>query len=197
MAKLQDLITSRVRVKLLSLFYSHPSELYYIRETTRAVNEEINAVRRELIKLTDVGVLFCENRGNRQYYGINKKYVFFPELQQMVFKEQGLGKKIRRLRRKLGNIEYVVFTKYFYNREPKSQNLDILIVGEVVVPELEILIKEEEKNIGREINFTILDQKEFKFRKQRRDPFVMEIIYGKRIMILGDEEEFVERGQFI
>ena len=80
----------------------------------------------------------------------------------MIFKETGLGKKIRRLRRKLGKIDYVVFTTDFFNRREKSENLDILIIGEVVVPELELLLKEEEKILGREINFTIFDLNEFK-----------------------------------
>jgi hypothetical protein len=197
MAKLQDIITSRVRVKVLALFYTRPNEIYYIREITRLVGEEINAVRRELLKSAANGILTQENRGNRQYFGANKTYVFFPEIQQMVFKEVGLGKKIRRLRRKLGHLDYVVFTTNFFNQKPKSEALDILIIGEVVVPELEVLIKEEEKTLGREINFTVFDHKEFKFRKQRRDPFIMEVMYGKRIMIIGDEEKFVERGLFI
>ena len=197
MAKLQDIITSRVRVKTLTLFYTHPGELFYVREATRIMGEEINAVRRELLKLTKDGVLVSENRGNRQYYGANKAYVFFPEIQQMVFKETGLGQKIRRARRKLGKLDYVVFTPSFFNRREKSGDLDILIVGEVVVPELELLLKAEEKELGREINFTVFDDKEFKFRKQRRDPFLMEVMYGKRLMIIGDEEQFVERGQFM
>lgn len=197
MAKLQDIITSRVRVKLLELFLGQPEQIFYIREATRLTGEEINAVRRELLKLTENGVLYCENRGNRQYYGANKKYLFFPELQQMVFKGTGLGKKILRLRRKLGSLEYVVLTPAFFNHEKKNDGLDLLIIGEVVVPELELLLKEEEKSLGREINFTIFDEKEFKFRKQRRDPFIMEVLYGKRIMIIGDEEAFVDKGQFV
>ena len=197
MAKLQDLITSRVRVKVLGLFFLNPGEVYYVREATRLIDEEINAVRRELMNLTKNGVLITEDRGNRTYYRVNKAYPFFPELQQIVFKENGLGKKIRRLRRKLGKLDYVVFTPAFFNRHPKSDDLDILVSGEVVIPELEALIKEEEKKMGREINFAIFDANEFKFRKQRRDPFIMEVMYGKRLMIIGDEEEFVERGQFM
>ena len=122
--------------------------------------------------------------------------MFFPELQTIIFKETGLGKKIRRFKRKLGKIDYVVFTSHFFNRQEKSDDLDILIIGEIVVPELEILLKEEEKKLGRKINFTIFDDKEFKFRKQRRDPFIMDIMYGKRVMIMGDEENFVERPKF-
>lgn len=193
MAKLQDLVTSRVRVKLLELFLGRPDELYYIREANRLIKEEINATRRELIHLTETGVLFCENRGNRQYYGANKAYPFFPELQQIVFKETGLGKKIRRLKKKLGRLDYVVFMPSFFNHVSAGNSLDILVVGEVVVPELELLFKEEEKTFGREINFTVFDEKEFNFRKQRRDPFIMDVLYGKRLMIVGDEEAFVAR----
>ncbi|MBQ6438223.1 hypothetical protein IJJ12_02455 [bacterium] len=194
MAKLRDIITSQVRVKVLGLFYSKPNELFYIREATRIIDEEINAVRRELLKLSKEGLLYTETRGNRQYFGANKAYAYFPELQQIVFKENGLGKKIRRMRRKLGKLDYVVFTTSFFNSEPKKTDaLDILIIGEVVVPELEQLIKEEEKTLGREINFTVLDNQDFKFRKQRRDPFLMDVMYGKRIMIIGDEEEFVAK----
>jgi len=197
MAKLQDLITSRVRVKVMSLFLLNPEEVYYVREATRLIDEEINAVRRELINLTKNSLLLTEVRGNRTYYRINKAYPYFAELQQIVFKENGLGKKIRRLRRKLGKIDYVVFTPAFFNRHPKSDELDILVIGEVVIPELEALIKDEEKLMGREVNFAIFDMNEFKFRKQRRDPFIMEVMYGKRMMIIGDEESFVERGQFM
>ena len=44
MAKLQDLITSRVRVKILELFFTNANELYYIRVATRLVSEEINGI---------------------------------------------------------------------------------------------------------------------------------------------------------
>ena len=45
---LEDLIISRVRVKMLSLFLSHPGTIFHVRDIVRKVDEEINAVRREL-----------------------------------------------------------------------------------------------------------------------------------------------------
>jgi len=196
---LQDIVTSRVRVRVLGLFLLNPNEIYYVREATRLIDEEINAVRRELINLAKNGILLTEVRGNRSYYRANKAYPFFGELQQMVFKENGLGKEIRSAinKSRLGKVEYVVFTPAYFNRQPKSNNLDILAIGDVVVPELEALIKKDEQTIGREINFAVFEANEFKMRKQRRDPFIMEIMYGKRLMIVGDEEAFVERGQFM
>ncbi len=194
MADLSDLLISKVRVKMLGLFFEKPSEMFYVREITRLVKEEINAVRRELDRMLECGLLKSEQRSNRLYYYLNKKYLFFQELQRMMMKTNGLGKKIRKYRRKLGDIVYVVFTGAFVNQEKLNKDeLDILIVGDVVLPEIEALIKAEEKTFGREINYAVIENEEFTFRKARRDPFIMEIMYGARVMIIGDELEFCHR----
>lgn len=194
MADLRDLLISKVRVKMLTLFFEKPSEMFYVREITRLVKEEINAVRRELDRMLEAGLLKSEQRSNRLYYTLNKKYLFFQELQRIVIKTSGIGKKIRKLRRKLGNVDYVVFTGAFINQEKLDRDqLDILIVGEVVLPEIEALIKAEEKDFGREINYAVLETEEFEFRKARRDPFIMEVMYGVRVMVIGDEIEFCHR----
>jgi len=194
MADLSDLIVSKVRVKMLSLFFEQPGEMFYVREITRLVKEEINAVRRELDRLLETGLLRSEQRANRLYYQLNKKYLYFQELQRIIIKTSGLGKKIRKARRKLGELDYVVFTGVFINQTKANRDeLDVLVVGEVVLPELEALIKAEEKIFGREINYAVIEKEEFEFRKARRDPFIMEVMYGVRVMIIGDEIEFCHR----
>jgi len=194
MSCLNDLLISKVRVKVLELFYINPEEMYYVREITRLVKEEINAVRRELERMLECGLLKSEQRGNRLYYYLNKRYLYHQELQRIVAKSTGLGKKIRRNRRKLGTVSFVMFSGTFASRQPaKADELDILLVGDIVLPELEELIKNEQKELGREINYAVLSADEFEFRKTRRDPFVMEVLYGVRVMIIGDENEFCHR----
>jgi hypothetical protein len=61
----------------------------------------------------------------------------------------------------------------------------------VVVPELSALVSKEEAVRGHEINYTVMSEEEFLFRKRRRDPFLTSIIYGSRVMLLGDEEALV------
>lgn len=168
--------------------------MYYVRQITRQINEEINAVRRELDKMLDYGLLRSEQRGNRLYYRLNPRYAYYQELEQMVAKGIGLGKKIKKIRRKLGSLDFVMFSGRFVRRLPPRQDeVDVLVVGEVVLPELEALIKEEEERIEREIRVTVFDKEEFDFRKTRRDPFIMAVLYGSRVMIIGGEAEFVER----
>ena len=63
--------------------------------------------------------------------------------------------------------------------------------GEVVLPELALLVRSEEARRGEEINYTVMSEDEFAFRKKRRDPFIMSILSGSRVMIIGDEEELL------
>lgn len=194
MMSLQDFMISRVRVKLIELFFSEPEEMYYVRQITRSIKEEINAVRRELDKMTGYGLLKSEQRGNRLYYYLNKRYLYFQEFQQMIAKNVGLGSKIRKLRRKLGTLEFVMFSGRFVRRlSVRQDEIDVLVIGEVVLPELEALIKEEEIRIGREIRVAAFDKKEFDFRKTRRDPFIMDVLYGKKVMVVGNEDDFVDK----
>jgi hypothetical protein len=52
-------------------------------------------------------------------------------------------------------------------------------------------VKAEEVRREREINYTVMTEEEFVFRKRRRDPFALSILEGSRSMIIGDEEELV------
>ncbi len=194
MNKLQDFMISKVRVEMMELFFTNIEEMYYVREITREIKEEINAVRRELDRMLSSGILKSEQRGNRLYYFLNKKYPYFQEIHQMVVKSTGLGKKLRKLRRKLGSVSFVMFSgRFVRGLVPRQGEIDMLVIGEVVLPELEQIVKAEEKNLGREINYAIFSDDEFEFRKTRRDPFVMDVLYGSRIMVVGNEDDFVER----
>jgi len=63
----------------------------------------------------------------------------------------------------------------------------------VVLSEVDALIKEEQAERGREINYAVFSLEEFDFRKTRRDPFIMDVLYGGRVMVIGSEMEFVAK----
>jgi DNA-binding transcriptional ArsR family regulator len=193
MADLGDIITSKVRVKILDLFLSNIKEMYHVRGIVREIKEEINAVRRELQNLESVGILKKEPRGNRVYYYLRPDYPFFEDLISMVAKTTGLGGTIIASRNKIGKIALVMFSGRFTRGKPRKRDddVDILFVGEIVLPELATIIRTEETKQGREINYTVMSREELDFRKKRRDPFLLGILAGSRIMIIGDEEELI------
>lgn len=189
---LSDLITSKSRIKLLNVFLANPSEMYHVREFVRRTEDEINAVRRELLFLEKKGILAKEARGNRVYYRLSKNYPFYFDLLRLGAKNVGLGREVLKNRAKIGRVKYAMFSGRFARRLKKEPNsVDFLIVGMVVLPELAILIRDEEKRLNTEINYTVMTEEEFSFRKKKRDPFILSIINGSRIMLLGDEESML------
>lgn len=184
-----DLITSKSRVKLLTLFLTYHGQMFHVRECVRRTGDEINAVRRELLFLEKKGILVKEQRANRIYYSLNKTYPFYFDLLNIGAKTIGIGDAILKNRVKLGKLKYVMFSGDFVRRTKKNpENIDCLVVGTVVLPELSMLIRQEETRIGSEINYTAMTEDEFNFRKKRNDPFIMGILSGVRIMLIGDEE---------
>ncbi|MBI4028764.1 MAG: winged helix-turn-helix transcriptional regulator [Candidatus Blackburnbacteria bacterium] len=193
MATLRDFIVSKVRVKIIKTLLENPKEMYHVRDLVRRSGEEINSVRRELSRMEEAGMVKKEARGNRLYYWFRTDYPFYSELLSLVAKTTGLGYRIRKNKGKIGRLSYVVFSGEFVHRRPRqnSDQVDILVVGDVVLPELAGLIRQEESVRNQEINYTPMTKDEFEFRKKRRDPFVLGILTSSRFMIIGDEQEFV------
>ena len=192
MAKLQDFFISRVRVKLLKIFLTDPAKIYYVRELVRLAKEEINAVRRELQHMEEKGMVKKASRGNRLYYGFKKDYLFYNELVQLIAKTVGLGQAIIKDRNRIGKIRFAVLSgKFARHRAHNDTDVDLLVVGEIVIPQVASIVARFEKELDREINYSVMAKEEFDFRKKRRDPFITQILMGSRIMLLGDEEELV------
>ncbi len=193
MASLTDIITSKVRIKILELFFGNPQEMYHVRGVVRETGEEINAVRRELLKLEADGVVKKEARGNRIYFWVNPDHSLYGDLISMVAKTTGLGAHVITNKSKLGKPSFVMFSGRFARRKArkKEDDVDMLVVGDITLPELASLVRAEESKRKKEINYTVMSREEFDFRKKRRDPFLLGILSKSRIMIIGDEDDLV------
>ncbi len=184
-----DLITSKSRVKLLNVFLTTPYEMYHVRECVRKTGDEINAVRRELQFLEKKGIFNREQRANRVYYSLSKNYTFYFDLLSLGAKTIGLGADVLKNRAKLGKIKYAMFSGKFVRRQKnETDDVDFIVVGTIVLPELAVLVRNEEARLNTEINYTAMTEDEFRFRKKRNDPFIASIISGARVMLIGDEE---------
>ena len=189
---LKDLFISKTRVKLLQTFLNNPGRIFYVRELVRTVGEQINAVRAELARMERCGMVTSENRANRKFYGFRKDYVFYDELSRLVAKSSGLGGAIIKERNKLGKIKYASLSGTYIKRRPVGPtDVDLLIVGSIVLPQLAQLVKENENVIGREVNYSVMTEEEFTFRKRRGDPFIRNILEKPKVLLIGDEDEMV------
>lgn len=190
---LEDLIVSRVRVKLLELFLSNPGNIFHVRDIVRRVDEEINAVRRELLHMEKCGMVSKEPRANRLFYKFREDYPLYFDLLALIAKTKNLGGDILKNKNKIGKIKYAFLSGKFIRNKPSNPNeVELLIVGNVVLPQIAQFVRTEESKRSREVNYTVMSEDEFSFRKARRDPFLLSILEKPRIMIIGDEEEMLK-----
>lgn len=183
-----DFITSKSRIKLLQVFLASPFEMFHVRELVRRTDDEINAVRRELSFMEKKNILVREPRANRVYYSLAKNYPFYFDLLNVGAKTTGLGAEIIKNRVKLGKIKYAMLSGRFVRKAKKNADeVDMIVVGTVVLPELALLVRNEEARLTTEINYTVMTDEEFDFRKSRRDPFIQEVLSVPRVMLIGDE----------
>lgn len=186
---LADFITSKSRIKLLHVFLTSPHDMLHVRELVRRTADEINAVRRELAFLESRGILDKEKRANRVYYYLSKNYPYYYDLLRLAAKTTGLGLEVIKNRAKLGKIKYAFISgRFVRGLEKIPDTVDFLMVGTIVLPEVAVIVRNEEARLGREVNYTVMTEDEFDFRKERNDPFIAKVLAGSRIMLLGDEE---------
>ena len=191
---LEELFVSKVRVKIFKLFLSSPQDtLFHVREIVRRVEEEINAVRRELARMEKFGMVSSEWRANRRVYNFRRDYLFYKELLSLVAKTAGLGGNLVKNKAKLGKIKYAFLaTRFVKGIGPTKDDVDLLVVGNIVLPELQAVVSDEQAKRDAEINYSFMDEAEFKFRVRRRDPFILRVLVQPKVMLIGDEDELLE-----
>lgn len=118
---------------------------------------------------------------------------YISDLVTLVNKDIGLCQSLIENLDKLGIIKLIILSKPFlYGRLPGPSEVDLLVVGKPNQDKLAEIIKDEEKRLGREINYSVFTEAEFDFRKGRKDPFVVNILLAPRIVVFGDELKYAQ-----
>lgn len=189
MKKLEQLFGSKTRVKIISLFLLNPERAFFVRELTRKLNTRINSVRRELIILSKIGFLKKKSEGKKIFYSVNSSFIFYDELLAMVEKTGKSGDKISEEVKNLGDIVFATLSGEFTSNN--ATKVDLLMVGRVNRPKLIKFIKKLEKDVSREINYTVLTQKEYFYRQKCKDRFLIDILSNHSVIV--DEAQSVSK----
>jgi predicted nucleotidyltransferase len=81
--------------------------------------------------------------------------------------------------------EAYLYGSFARNQQDMVSDIDVLVIG---APRDEILaeaVRKLERQLGREINYTVLTPKEFESRRARKDAFLESVWHNRRIALLG------------
>ncbi|MBU1915677.1 hypothetical protein KKC47_00935, partial [Patescibacteria group bacterium] len=193
-----QLFGSKTRVKLLRLFLANKDESFFVRELTRRIGAQINAVRNELENLESMGVIkiiseadvkragqsVSRSSQQRKYYCIDIESVLYPELQALFSKSGVLLEKqfVQKLNR-AGRIQYLALMGHFVGDD--ESETDMFIIGNLNKDKTAVAIRDFQRAIGREINYTIMTPSEFRYRKDLTDRFLYNVLNSKKMIIVS------------
>ena len=157
---LDTLVTSKTRVKLILKFFLNPRSSAYLRGLSEEFGESSNAVRLELNRFEQAGLLESEAIGNKKLYRANVKHPLFKDINNIIRKTIGIDQIVDEVVAKLGDVEEAYVTGDFAIGK-NGKTIDILLTGTNINKDFLVkLIDKAESLIKRKIRYLILSPTE-------------------------------------
>jgi hypothetical protein len=153
---INTLITSETRIKLLRKFFLNSSTKAHLRGLESEFGESSNAIRLELNRFEEAGLLHSLRDGNKKIYQANRNHPLFGDIHNIIIKEAGIDRVIDKVIQRIGNLICVYLTGDFA-RGKDSQVIDLILVGENIDREyLARKVMQAEEIVGRKVSYVVL-----------------------------------------
>jgi predicted nucleotidyltransferase len=188
---LSSLLFGKTRKAILSLLYGHPEESYYLRQIVRRTGYGLGTVQRELILLTDAGIIRRLDSGHQVYFQANPASPVFNELKSLITKTVGIGDTLRTALAPIKDRISIalVYGSVARGEENQRSDIDLLVVGDIAFADVVKVLRSAQETLGREINPTVYPEEEFRSRVSEGHYFVRDVLNGPKIFVIGDEHE--------
>jgi len=169
---IEALISSKTRIKLLLKFFLNSSNRAYLRGLEEEFGESTNAIRLELNKLEQVGMITSDVQGNKKFFKANTKHPLFFDLNSIIRKYIGIDTIIENVINQLGEVERVYLTGEFA-RGLDNNVIDLELIGIVNTNYLADLIKKAEPLVKRKIRYVIYSPEEYTEVKDKQEKLLI------------------------
>jgi len=179
-------LRSKARQRLLVFYFTNPTARHHLRDLAERLDIDASNLSKELRRLEAGGLFRSDVSGRQKYFQLNRRYALFDEVRGIVTKTIGAVPLIAQSFKKLEGIrEAYLYGSFARHQQDASSDIDVLVIG---APREEILaeaVRKLERQLGREINYTVLTPKEFESRRARKDAFLESVWHNRRIALLG------------
>ena len=186
-----DSLFPRTRQAVLTATLLHPDQWWYLSDLARHLRVRPSSLQRELAALVQAEILCRRQDGNRVYFQANASCPFLPELQGLLVKTAGM---VDILRETLAPFATRIDWAFIYGSVARAEALatsdvDLLIIGEVGLADLSRALRHAEARLSRAINPTLYSREEFDTKRRARDHFLISVLDGATLCILGNRHE--------
>lgn len=155
---LENIITSKTRLRLLVKFFINVANEGYLRGLATEMQESTNAIRKELNNLTEAGYLIRTESNQKITYKANQKNPFFNLLQKIVHKYIGLDTIVEMVLEKMGSVKRVFLIGDYLNGIDSGKIEVVLEGNELDQKYIQHLAHKIQNEIQKEVIFYTTSQ---------------------------------------
>lgn len=179
-SSLGSLFPSMAMARLVVFFAIHPGEEFHLRELKRRLRLSTASLQHELARLTGIGALKRENRGNRAIYAAAESHPAWRAWMLLLRAAAAPGDVLREVLVDAPGIDAAfVFGSFARGDAAPDSDLDLLLLGS---PDARRSagrsLVEAELLLGRPIDVLGYDPEDFALRVRSENPFVRRVLAG-------------------
>lgn len=154
---LENLITSKTRLRLLVKFFINVANDGHLRGLAEEMHESTNAIRKELNNLSNAGYLEKEVQKNKINYKANSKHPLFAILQTIIHQYIGLDSIVTVVLKRMGPVNKIIVVGDYANGKDTGI-IDVILIGSNLnVDYINKLSLKLENEIKRKVRFSCLE----------------------------------------
>lgn len=183
-------LRSKARQRLLTYYFANPTARRHLRDLAERLSIDPSNLSKELGRLEREGLFRSEVSGRQKYFQLNREYPLFDEVRSIVAKTVGAVPLIAQSLKKIEGIEEAyLYGSFARNQQDAASDIDVLVIGAPLNEPLAETVGKLGRQLGREVNYTVLTRKEFESRRTRKDAFLENVWHNNRVSLIGPHEK--------
>jgi predicted nucleotidyltransferase len=183
-------LRSKARQRLLAYYFTNPAARLHLRDLAGRLSIDPSNLSKELGRLQREGLFRSDVSGRQRYFQLNREYALFDEVRSIVVKTIGAVPLLAQSLRKIDGIEEAyLYGSFARNQQDAASDIDVLVIGAPGGQAVAEAAQKLERQLGREVNYTVLTRREFNSRRARKDAFLENVWHNARVSLVGSHEK--------
>lgn len=183
--------------RVLALLFGQPERSFFTKELIDLAGVGSGGVQRELARLQQSGLVTLTAMGNRKHYQANPDAPIFAELCGIARKMLGPAEVLRETLAPLADALplALLYGSVASGRDTARSDLDVLLVSDALTLEqVYEALAPAEQQLGRPVSPTLYTREEFQRRLEQHNPFLLKLLAGETVALMGDKDEYIATG---
>jgi len=178
-----DFLLSAPEQRLMGAVLQHPDRDFGTVELLDTMGSSRGAGSAVLKRWVESGFLLERRVGNQRRLIVNRQFVLYPELRNIVLKTIGLTEPLARALAPLGPrlTEAFVFGSVAAGTDTSESDIDLALVGDIDLFTVSPLLDAVQNELGRPVHANVYGNAEWRLAK---DPVVAAIRKGPRLDLM-------------